>query len=416
MLRYWTAGESHGRTLLALIDGFPAGLEIDYDMVDIELARRQGGYGRGGRQKLETDKLEVLTGIWQGRTLGSPLTLQVINADYKLERLKRARTSASWPCRSSRSDQVFGIDPAESWLTPVARARQRSACVRGMLARQLLRVFGIETIGYVTEIGGLAVTTLAGSIAEQGSARDASSVYTLVPSRDAESEKLIDQATDDGGHARWRHGSSRGRFANRSGDTRPVGSKTRWQNCSCCDGSPSHQGSRDRHGLRSGSPPRFTSPRCNSLRYFAKAFAEFKEVLVLTNNAGGLEGGMTNGQPLVASKAEETEDHIAKTARSPFAWIPGREPAASYERSDVSAVSAASVIIEHVVVIPKSRRRAGRQVRWRQHNRNARSATNPIYNVPPSISLIVVPSSSYRRTTPPSRDPSSHRRTISSES
>ena len=88
MLRYWTAGESHGRALIALIDGFPAGMDIDYEMVNVELGRRQGGYGRGGRQKLETDQLEILTGIWQGKTLGSPLTLQVINADFKLERLK----------------------------------------------------------------------------------------------------------------------------------------------------------------------------------------------------------------------------------------------------------------------------------------------------------------------------------------
>ena len=74
MLRYWTAGESHGKALLALIDGFPAGLDIDTAMINIELRLRQGGYGRGGRQKLETDEVEVLTGIWQGKSIGSPIT------------------------------------------------------------------------------------------------------------------------------------------------------------------------------------------------------------------------------------------------------------------------------------------------------------------------------------------------------
>ena len=88
MLRYWTAGESHGKTLLALVDGFPAGLSIDTDAIDHDLRLRQGGYGRGGRQKLETDRVEILTGVWQGTTLGSPIALQVINRDYKLERLK----------------------------------------------------------------------------------------------------------------------------------------------------------------------------------------------------------------------------------------------------------------------------------------------------------------------------------------
>ena len=88
MLRYWTAGESHGKTLLALVDGFPAGFELDLEAINYDLKMRQGGYGRGGRQKIETDKVEVLTGIWKNVTMGSPVTLQVINKDYKLERMK----------------------------------------------------------------------------------------------------------------------------------------------------------------------------------------------------------------------------------------------------------------------------------------------------------------------------------------
>ena len=88
MLRYQTAGESHGKALIAYIDGFPAGLTIHCDAIDADLKRRQGGYGRGGRQKLESDSAEFLTGIWQGVTLGSPLVLQIVNQDYKLERLK----------------------------------------------------------------------------------------------------------------------------------------------------------------------------------------------------------------------------------------------------------------------------------------------------------------------------------------
>ncbi len=87
MLRYWTAGESHGKTLVALIDGFPAGVELSTAGIDDELRRRQGGYGRGGRQRIETDRVEILTGIWRGTSLGSPIALQVVNKDYKLERM-----------------------------------------------------------------------------------------------------------------------------------------------------------------------------------------------------------------------------------------------------------------------------------------------------------------------------------------
>src|ERR1051325_9881614 len=88
MLRLLTAGESHGKTLLAVLDGFPAGLTIDTANINYALKRRQGGYGRGGRQKLEVDEVDIQTGVWQGVTLGSPVTLAVINSDYKLERLK----------------------------------------------------------------------------------------------------------------------------------------------------------------------------------------------------------------------------------------------------------------------------------------------------------------------------------------
>ena len=87
MLHYWTAGESHGRALVAIVDGFPAGVQIQAELIDAELRRRQGGYGRGGRQRIETDRVEILTGIWQGTSIGSPIALQVVNKDYKLERM-----------------------------------------------------------------------------------------------------------------------------------------------------------------------------------------------------------------------------------------------------------------------------------------------------------------------------------------
>ena len=87
MLHYWTAGESHGRAMVAMVDGFPAGVTIQTQAIDAELRRRQGGYGRGGRQRIETDRVEVVTGIWRGTSLGGPIALQVINKDYKLERM-----------------------------------------------------------------------------------------------------------------------------------------------------------------------------------------------------------------------------------------------------------------------------------------------------------------------------------------
>ena len=88
MLRYWTAGESHGKSLVAIVDGFPAGSRLTPAAIDVDLHLRQGGYGRGGRQRIETDHVEILTGIWHQTSLGSPIALQVVNKDYKLERME----------------------------------------------------------------------------------------------------------------------------------------------------------------------------------------------------------------------------------------------------------------------------------------------------------------------------------------
>src|SRR5258708_4410807 len=150
MLRLLTAGESHGKTLLAVIDGFPAGLAIDTARIDRELERRQGGYGRGGRQKLETDKVEVLTGIWKGATLGSPITLAVANRDDKLERLKDVERP-----RPGHGDLTGAIKYLGSIRGVLERASARETAARvaaGALAQELLGEFGMTAFGYVVQL------------------------------------------------------------------------------------------------------------------------------------------------------------------------------------------------------------------------------------------------------------------------
>ncbi len=228
--------------------------EVDCDFINNELRRRQGGYGRGGRQKLETDTVDLLTGVWQNRTLGSPVTLQVINSDYKLERLNELERP-----RPGHADLTGAIKYSGSIRGVLERASARETAVRvaaGALARQMLRVFGIETIGYVTEIGGLAVSTPAGTIDEHRAARDASCVYTLAPQRDDEFRELIDRVTDEGdtvggvmevrveGAADW------------FGDPRAVGPQARWPPGPSRHGGASHQRGRNRHGLPIRSPTR----------------------------------------------------------------------------------------------------------------------------------------------------------------
>src|SRR6187397_171550 len=164
-LRYWTAGESHGKTLLAIVDGFPAGVSLDTAPIDVELRRRQGGYGRGGRQRIETDTVEVLTGVWHNTTLGSPIALQVINKDYKLERLDDVARPR--PGHGDLTGAIKYLGPIRGILE---RASARETTVRvaaGALARQLLAQFGMTVIGYVVELGGIKLRVPNVPLAEQ---------------------------------------------------------------------------------------------------------------------------------------------------------------------------------------------------------------------------------------------------------
>src|ERR1051325_6143183 len=187
-LRYWTAGESHGKTLLAVVDGFPAGVQIDAAPIDVELRRRQGGYGRGGRQRIETDTVELLPGVWHNTTLGSPIGLQVINKDYKLERLDDLARPR--PGHGDLTGAIKYLGPIRGILE---RASARETTVRvaaGALAKQLLAEFGITTIGYVVELGGIKLDVPGISIDERRKIRDASEIYSLDPARDAEVKNL----------------------------------------------------------------------------------------------------------------------------------------------------------------------------------------------------------------------------------
>lgn len=345
MLRYWTAGESHGKALLALIDGFPAGLDIDCEFINTELRRRQGGYGRGGRQKLETDTVELLTGVWKNRTLGSPVTLQVVNSDYKLERLKELERP-----RPGHADLTGAVKYLGSIRGVLERASARETAVRvaaGALARQLLRLFGIETIGYVTEIGGLAVPTPPGSIDEHRRARDASCVYSLAPERDEEFKQLIDRTTEEG--------DTLGGVMEVRVEGLPVGLGTHAQWDRKLDGrlAQAVMAVQAIKGVEIGmgfEAARLPGSKVHDPIHYDPDQRGTPNLGYTrpTNNAGGLEGGMTNGQPLIVRAAKKPISTLRKPLDS-IRWDSKEPQRASYERSDVCAVSAASVIVEHVV-------------------------------------------------------------------
>src|SRR6516164_3637894 len=192
MLRYLTAGESHGQALTGIVEGFPSGVRLDTAVIDRELERRQGGYGRGKRQKLETDRVIVDAGIFHGVTTGGPITLRLVNRDTKLERL--AEPAAP---RGGHIDLAGAINYQTGIRQVLERASARETALRvavGALAKLLLRELGITVFGYVRALGGIDAPPLSFDPA----IRDASVVYTLNPGVDPAIVAAIDAAREAG--------------------------------------------------------------------------------------------------------------------------------------------------------------------------------------------------------------------------
>ncbi|MEI6504609.1 MAG: chorismate synthase [Planctomycetota bacterium] len=345
MLRYWTAGESHGPALVALIDGFPAGLTVDTAALDHELVRRQGGYGRGGRQRIETDTVTFLSGMWRGTTLGSPLALEVINKDAKLERLEDVDRP-----RPGHADLAGSIKHLGGVRAVLERASARETAARvaaGGMAKQLLSLFGIEVAGWVTELGGVVLGGREGPLADLRRVRDSSAIYSLHPDRDPEVTALIDKV--------GKEGDTLGGVVEVRVDGLPIGLGTHAQWDRKLDGrlAQAVMAVQAIKGVEIGmgfeAARRRGSEVHDPIEYDASArggptlgFAR------PTNNAGGLEAGITNGQPLVVRAAMKPISTLRKPLGSVNLRTKESEEAA-YERSDVCAVSAASVIVESVV-------------------------------------------------------------------
>ncbi|MBX7073725.1 MAG: chorismate synthase [Pirellulales bacterium] len=344
-MRYWTAGESHGKALIALIDGFPAGVEIDRAPIDVELRRRQGGYGRGGRQRIETDQVDIKSGIWQNRTLGSPIALEVANKDYKLERLGDLDRP-----RPGHGDLTGAIKYLGSIRGVLERASARETAARvaaGALAKQLLAPFGIIAFGYVVELGGIGAEPLAGSLDEQRARRDASELAILDPSKEDEIKGLIDACGKDG--------DTLGGIVEVRVEGLPFGLGTHAQWDRKLDGrlAQAVMAVQAIKGVEIGlgfEAARRRGSQVHDAIAFDPAARDSKSLGYLrpTNNAGGLEAGMTNGQPLVIRAAKKPISTLRKPLES--VNLRTKEPeSANYERSDVCAVPAASVIVENVV-------------------------------------------------------------------
>ena len=342
MLRYLTAGESHGPALTAIVEGFPSGIALDTDPIDAELRRRQGGYGRGKRQTLETDRIIVDSGTYQGVTTGGPITLRLVNNDSKLERLKEPAAP-----RGGHVDLVGAINYQTGIRQVLERASARETALRvavGALARLLLRELGIVVFGYVRELGGIEAPPRSFDPA----VRDASPVYSLNPEADAAIVSAIDAAREAGdtlggvvetivtgcpiglgSHVQW----------DRKLDARLALAVMSIQAIKAVEIGLGVEAAR-RPGSRVMDPITYqVDPPADDRRF------GFRRP---TNHAGGIEGGTSNGEPIVVRASKKPISTLA--ARGPSVNMGTKAPQpAAYERSDVCAVPAASVIVENVV-------------------------------------------------------------------
>src|SRR3954470_21426358 len=342
MLRYLTAGESHGPALTAIVEGFPSGLALDAEFIDGELKRRQGGYGRGKRQTLETDRVIIDSGTYHGVTTGAPITLRLVNNDAKLERLQEPASP-----RGGHIDLAGSINYQTGIRQVLERASARETALRvavGALAKLLLRELGIDVVGYVRELGGIAAPPLSFDL----SVRDASPVYTLNPEADPAIVAAIDAAKVAGdtlggiveavvvgcpiglgSHAQW----------DRKLDARLALAVMSIQAIKGVEIGLGIEAAR-RPGSRVMDPIAYEPGHPEDDRRFG-----FRRP---TNNAGGIEGGTSNGEPIVVRASEKAISTLA--ARGPSVNMVTKAPQlAAYERSDVCAVPAASVIVENVV-------------------------------------------------------------------
>jgi len=340
-----TAGESHGPAIVTLVEGFPAGVPVDAALVDADLARRQGGYGRGGRQQIEQDRVEILAGVRRGRTLPGPIVLVVRNRDARLE--TAPEVGRPRPGHADLAGALKYLDPDMRDILERASARETAGRVAaGGLAKALLAQFGIDVLAYVIRIGG-AVAPVPAAVAERRRHRDSSDVYAPDPDAGAAMKAAIDAAREAG--------DTLGGIIEcvATGVPPGLGSHTQWtekldgrlaravMSIQAIKGVEIGLGFAvaERPGSQVHDPIAYDPGRRDdpSLGYVRA-----------TNNAGGIEGGMTNGQPIVLRAAMKP---IA-TLKKPLPSIDLASKAAegaSYERSDVCAVPAASVIVEAVV-------------------------------------------------------------------
>jgi len=347
MLRFLDAGESHGKCLLGIIEGLPAGFSLNEEKINLNLARRQGGYGRGERMKIEQDQVEILSGLVEGKTIGSPLGLMIKNKDWENWQEKEySPLTISRPGHADFAGTIkYGFKDVRKVLER-ASARQTAMRVAiGSVASSLLEEFNIEIYSYVLRIGQVKARRITSFNPKIKAEINKSPVYCIDGIASIGMCREIDRAREKGD-------TLGGVFEVVStGVPAGLGSYVQWdrrldaQLASAFMSIPGVKAVEIGEGVeaseKKGSDVHDEifaqeEPRKNSSRYYRK-----------TNRAGGIEGGVTNGEEVIIRAYIKPIPTLINPLRS-IDFVTKKETKAIYQRSDICVVPAVSVVGETV--------------------------------------------------------------------
>jgi len=358
LMRFLTSGESHGKGLSVFMDGLPAGLGIDEAFINNQLARRQQGYGRGGRMNIETDTIEILNGVRFGQTIGAPVTFWIQNRDFANwetvmassgESGEAAEAKAFYHPRPGHADLAgytkFGQPDLRNILERSSARETAARVAAGAVAKLFLKAFGIEIFSHVLVLGGVSVdeASLPGTYPEIEARAESNAFRCAGPDETLDAMKTRIDAC-------WREGITLGGRIEVVATGVPVGLGNYAQWDQRLDGKLAQSlmsiqavkavsiGAGDEGDTRSGDL--FHDP----------ILREGNAITRPTNRAGGLEGGMTNGMPIVAHVVMKPISTMRKALPS-VNLKTGEPEAAHFERSDVTAVPACGVVAEAMMAI-----------------------------------------------------------------
>ena len=348
MIKWMTSGESHGQALTAIIEGLPSNLKIDVEEINKYLALRQSGYGRGARQKIETDKVQILSGVRNCLTLGSPVCLMVENKDYKnweeymspygadvtMRRLTRVRPGHADLSGVLKYDQTDARNILE-------RASARETAVRvaaGTVARMFLRALGIEVCGYVRSVAG--ITDDREYTAAQLKDVKNSELFMPDPDLCEQAKKKIDEIKENkdtaGGIVEIRVNGLKSGF----GSCMSYGEKLDGHLAGAVMGIQAIKGVEIGLG--------FEAARRLGSEVHDEIFFENGKFVRKTNRAGGIEGGMSNGEEIVLRAAMKPIPTLMRGLNT-VNFDTGEACRAATERSDVCAICACEIVVESTV-------------------------------------------------------------------